>query len=80
MGARDSLRLEAGLCLYGHELNEDISPIEANLNWLISKKRREQGGFLGAQRVMDELKKGKTEKKRIGLIVTGAPARENTKI
>lgn len=49
LGARDSLRLEAGLCLYGHDINEDTSPIEAALAWTISKRRKEQGGFLGAE-------------------------------
>jgi len=47
LGARDSLRLEAGLCLYGHDINETVSPIEGALAWTISKRRREQGGFLG---------------------------------
>jgi len=47
LGARDSLRLEAGLCLYGHDISEDVSPIEAMLAWTISKRRREEGGFLG---------------------------------
>ncbi len=47
LGARDTLRLEAGLCLYGHELNQDINPIQANLKWAISKRRREEGGFKG---------------------------------
>ena len=47
LGARDTLRLEAGLCLYGHDLNEDTSPIEAMLAWTISKRRKEKGGFIG---------------------------------
>lgn len=55
LGARDTLRLEAGLCLYGHELNEDISPIEAVLGWTISKRRKEQGGFLGYDTVKKHL-------------------------
>ena len=45
LGARDTLRLEAGLCLYGHELNQKINPIQANLKWAISKRRREEGGL-----------------------------------
>ena len=51
LGARDTLRLEAGLCLYGHDLNEDINPIEANLKWAIPKKRREEGGFNGYEKI-----------------------------
>ena len=51
LGARDSLRLEAGLCLYGHELTEAISPVEADLVWSIGKRRRSEGGFIGAARV-----------------------------
>ncbi|KAF2074450.1 hypothetical protein CYY_004232 [Polysphondylium violaceum] len=79
LGARDSLRLEAGLCLYGHDLNEDITPIEASLNWLISKRRREEGGFPGADIIQKQLKEGVT-KKRVGIVSTGAPAREFTDI
>ena len=76
LGVRDSLRLEAGLCLYGHDLNESISPIEASLNWLISKRRREAGGFPGASVVQQQLKDG-VARKRVGLnILSGAPARE----
>ena len=51
LGARDTLRLEAGLCLYGHELNQDINPIQANLKWAISKKKREEGGFKGWENI-----------------------------
>jgi aminomethyltransferase len=65
LAARDSLRLEAGLCLYGHDLNESISPIEATLAWTISKRRREEGGFLGYEKVKDHLENGVT-KKRVG--------------
>lgn len=76
LGVRDSLRLEAGLCLYGHDLNESITPIEASLNWLISKRRREAGGFPGAAVIQKQLKDG-VSKKRVGLnILSGAPARE----
>jgi aminomethyltransferase len=67
LGARDSLRLEAGLCLYGHELDEDISPIEAMLAWTISKRRKEQLGFLGDHLVKKHLQDGVT-KKRCGFI------------
>jgi aminomethyltransferase len=65
LAARDSLRLEAGLCLYGHDLNESVSPIEAQLAWTISKRRREEGGFLGYEKVKDHLVNGVT-KKRVG--------------
>ena len=51
LGARDTLRLEAGLCLYGHELNQDISPVQANLKWAISKRRRKEGGFNGWENI-----------------------------
>ena len=80
LGARDSLRLEAGLCLYGHELDETISPVEAGLVWSIGKRRREEGGFVGAHRVQKELAEGPA-KKRVGLVPEGrAPAREGTEI
>ena len=58
LGARDSLRLEGGLCLYGHELDETISPVEADLVWSIQKRRRAEGGFIGAARVQKELAEG----------------------
>lgn len=76
LGVRDSLRLEAGLCLYGHELNETISPIEAGLTWTIGKRRLLEGGFLGATRTQQVHKEG-PKKKLSGLLVkSGAPARE----
>ena len=52
LGARDTLRLEAGLCLYGHDLNEKINPVEANLKWAIAKKRKEYGGFNGWEKII----------------------------
>jgi aminomethyltransferase len=80
LGARDSLRLEAGLCLYGHELEESLSPVEAALSWAIPKRRREQGGFLGYERLVREWQGG-VKRIRIGLRPEGrAPAREGTKI
>jgi aminomethyltransferase len=80
LGARDSLRLEAGLCLYGHELSPTITPIEARLNWAISKSRRpggaRAGGYPGAERVAEQLKGG-TARARVGLQVLGKrPVRE----
>ena len=80
LGARDSLRLEGGLCLYGHELDETISPVEAGLVWSIGKKRRIDGGFIGAERVLQELRDG-PERKRVGIKPEGrAPARDGTVI
>ena len=79
LGARDTLRLEAGLCLYGHELSEDISPIEAVLGWTISKRRKEQGGFLGYETVKKHLEQG-VKKKRAGFVVDGPPARDGVEI
>ena len=79
LGARDSLRLEAGLCLHGHELSPDITPIEAGLNWAISRERRESGsrpgGYPGAAIIHRQLVEG-TVRKRVGLRVEGRrPAR-----
>ena len=80
LGARDTLRLEAGLCLYGHELNEDISPIQADLKWAISKRRREEGGFNGWKNIKNDLLNG-VSKKRVGIKPSGRIiAREGTKI
>jgi aminomethyltransferase len=79
LGARDSLRLEAGLPLYGHDLNETISPTEADLGFAISKRRREAADFPGAERILAE-REGKLSRIRIGLIVEGAPAREGAEI
>jgi aminomethyltransferase len=80
LGARDSLRLEAGLCLYGHELDESTSPNEAGLMWSIAKRRREEGGFIGAARVQHELTQG-VLRKRVGIKPEGrAPARDGTEI
>lgn len=79
LGARDTLRLEAGLCLYGHELTEQISPIEAMLAWTISKRRKQEGGFLGFETVKKHIDDG-VLKKRSGFIVDGPPAREGTEV
>jgi aminomethyltransferase len=78
LGARDSLRLEAGLCLYGHDIDETTSPVEAALMWSIAKRRRSAGGFIGAARVQRELATG-AARKRVGIRPEGrAPAREGT--
>jgi aminomethyltransferase len=80
LGARDSLRLEAGLCLYGHDIDTTTSPIEANLAWSIQKRRRAEGGFPGASRIQRELKEG-PRRLRVGIKPEGrAPAREGTEI
>ena len=80
LGARDTLRLEAGLCLYGHDLNEEINPIEANLKWAIAKKRREEGGFNGWEKIKSILDNGCT-KIRVGILPEGRIiAREGAKI
>jgi aminomethyltransferase len=78
LGARDSLRLEAGLCLYGHDIDETTSPVEADLAWSIGKRRRTEGGYPGAFRIGRELTHGPA-RRRVGLRPEGrAPAREGT--
>jgi aminomethyltransferase len=80
LGARDSLRLEAGLCLYGHDIDETTSPIEAALTWSIQKRRREAGGFPGADRILGELRTGPA-RRRVGILPEGRlPAREGAEI
>ncbi|KAF2223106.1 hypothetical protein BDZ85DRAFT_274195 [Elsinoe ampelina] len=85
LGARDSLRLEAGMCLYGHDLDDTTTPVEAGLSWIIGKSRREQANFNGAETIIPQLtpaSKGGAgvERRRVGLIVEGAPAREGAEI
>jgi aminomethyltransferase len=80
LGARDSLRLEAGLCLYGNDIDETTTPIEAALNWTIGKRRRAEGGFPGAETILGQIANG-TERRRVGLVPEGrAPARAGTEI
>ena len=80
LGARDSLRLEAGLCLYGHDIDETTSPVEAGLAWSIGKRRRREGGFPGAGRIQRELAEG-PRRRRVGILPDGkAPAREGTSV
>jgi aminomethyltransferase len=80
LGARDSLRLEAGLCLHGHDIDTGTNPVEAGLVWSIQKRRREQGGFPGANRIRRELAEGPA-RQRTGLELAGkAPAREGAEI
>lgn len=79
LGARDSLRLEAGLCLYGHDIDETTSPVEAGLLWSIGKRRRQEGGFFGAERILGEI--GQPKRRRVGIKPgSRAPAREGTEI
>ncbi|HET9426963.1 MAG TPA: glycine cleavage system aminomethyltransferase GcvT [Allosphingosinicella sp.] len=80
LGARDSLRLEAGLPLYGHDLDRTTTPVEADLIFALSKRRREEGGFLGWHRIAKELADGPI-RKRVGLLVEGRqPVREGAMI
>ncbi|MGV0005083.1 MAG: glycine cleavage system aminomethyltransferase GcvT [Candidatus Porifericomitaceae bacterium WSBS_2022_MAG_OTU9] len=84
LGARDSLRLEAGLCLYGHDMNTETTPIEAGLTWAIAKTRRPQGtkagGFEGATRIFEQMAQG-VSRKRVGLKVMGrVPVREGASL
>jgi aminomethyltransferase len=80
LGARDSLRLEAGLCLYGHDIDESTDPVEANLVWSIGKRRKSDKDFPAAERIMDRVLNG-TSRKRVGIRPDGkAPAREGAEI
>ncbi|SFZ86110.1 aminomethyltransferase [Devosia enhydra] len=79
LGARDSLRLEAGLPLYGHDLDPGFSPAEGNLSFAIGKRRRASADFPGAGRILRELS-GALGRLRVGLLVEGAPAREGAEI
>ena len=80
LGARDTLRLEAGLCLYGHDLDKDKTPVEANLKWAISKERISRGDFIGSDIIIKQLNDGVT-KIRVGIKPEGRIiAREKTKI
>lgn len=84
LGARDSLRLEAGMCLYGHDLDDTTTPVEAGLSWVIHKDRRTGGGFHGDGVILQQLRPAKEgggpSRRRVGLIVDGAPAREGAEI
>ena len=80
LGARDSLRLEAGLCLYGNDIDETTSPVEANLTWTIGKRRRTEWSFRGAARIREELDNG-PQRLRVGIRPEGRqPARGHTPI
>ena len=79
LGARDSLRLEAGLCLYGHDLDPKTTPIEGSLSWALSKKHKSERSFLGSEIVLKQIKDG-TKKKRVGIKPEKIIAREGSKI
>ena len=80
LGARDSLRLEAGLCLYSHDMDEGTDPVDANRVWSIGKRRKLEGGFAGADQVQARLRDG-ASRKRVGIRPEGrAPARKATQI
>lgn len=80
LGARDTLRLEAGLCLYGHDIDRTTTPVEADLAFAIGKRRREEGGFPGAPTILRQLRDG-APRRRVGLKPEGrAPAREGTEV
>ena len=80
LAVRDSLRLEAGLSLYGHDLSDDTTPVEAGLAWLVSKRRRAEGGYLGHDVIAAQLKQG-VQRKRVGLaVLSGAPVREGAEV
>jgi aminomethyltransferase len=79
LGARDSLRLEAGMPLYGHDLDETISPVEAALTFALSRRRRKAADFPGAGRILREMAEGPS-RVRVGLLVEGAPAREGAEV
>ncbi|XP_051125576.1 aminomethyltransferase, mitochondrial [Andrographis paniculata] len=79
LGARDSLRLEAGLCLYGNDMEQHITPVEAGLTWAVGKRRRAEGGFLGAEVILKQIKEGPPIR-RVGLFSDGPPARGHSEI
>ncbi|KAI5645753.1 aminomethyltransferase folate-binding domain-containing protein [Phthorimaea operculella] len=77
LGARDSLRLEAGLCLYGNDIDESVTPVEASLTWLIAKRRRQDALFPGSDVILRQIKEG-VSRRRVGIrIEEGAPARKD---
>lgn len=84
LGARDSLRLEAGMCLYGHDIDDSTTPVEAGLSWVVHKDRRISGGFHGDEVILRQLRPAKEgggiSRRRVGLVVDGAPAREGADI
>lgn len=81
LGARNSLRVESGLCLYGHELREDLTLFESSLTWIITKRRMAEGGFIGYERCKELASNPElVPRKRIGITSTGICAREGAKV
>ncbi|KAJ2060252.1 hypothetical protein GGI17_003882 [Coemansia sp. S146] len=80
LGARDSLRLEAGLCLYGSDIDSTTTPMEANLVWTVGKRRRAEGGFIGADVILEQIANKGGARRRVGLVIEGAPARAHAKV
>lgn len=79
LGARDSLRLEAGLCLYGNDMEQHTTPVEAGLTWAIGKRRRAEGGFLGAEVILKQIEQGPSIR-RVGFFSSGPPPRSHSEI
>lgn len=79
LGPRDSLRLEAGLCLYGNDLDETTSPVKAGLTWTIGKRRREAYNFIGGPAVKKQVEEG-VSTRRVGFVTSGPPARQHSKL
>ncbi|CAF4508803.1 unnamed protein product [Rotaria socialis] len=79
LGPRDSLRLEAGLCLYGNDIDEQTTPVEADLTWTIAKRRRQLADFPGAKVILDQIEKG-PPRKRVGIKSTGSCPRSGAEI
>ncbi|XP_077253905.1 glycine cleavage T-protein family [Tasmannia lanceolata] len=79
LGARDSLRLEASLCLYGNDMEQHVTPVEAGLTWAIGKRRRAEGGFLGADVILKQLEVGPSVR-RVGFFSSGPPPRSHSEI
>jgi aminomethyltransferase len=80
LGARDTLRLEAGLCLYGQDIDETTTPVEAGLGWTINRRRREEGGFPGDEVILRQMAEG-PKRKRVGIMLGGrVPARAGARV
>lgn len=80
LGARDSLRLEAGLCLYGNDIDETTTPVEAGLSWTVAKRRRADGRFPGAKVINEQLNSKSWPRRRVGILPVKQPCRSGAKI